>query len=215
MQIDQELLIEEVANSITHGIGLLMSLAGLAALVYLTWTHGSIWHLVGCSVYGVSLVLVYAASTLYHSIQKPQLKHMLRVVDQIAIYLVIAGTYTPFTLINLRGFWGWTLLTLVWALSLFGIGFNIVFVNRYKYVSYGLYLVIGWLAIIAIKPILATMPMGGLVWIVAGGAAYMIGLIFFAWHRLPFNHTIWHIFVMAGSTCHYLAVMFYVLPVKG
>jgi hemolysin III len=215
MHIEKRLLIEEIANSLTHGIGLILSMAGMAALIVPTWTKGSVLHMTGCGVYGASLVIVYAASTLYHSIQKPHIKHYCRLFDQVAIYLVIAGTYTPFTLISLRGFWGWTLLVLVWSLSIFGIAFKIVFVNRYKVISYGLYVVIGWLAIIAAKPIIETLPLGCLAWVIAGGVAYMIGLIFFAWDRLPFNHTIWHIFVLAGSICHYCAVMFYVLPAKG
>ncbi|HKX33063.1 MAG TPA: hemolysin III family protein [Blastocatellia bacterium] len=214
MPIEKSLILEEIANSLTHGLGLILSLAGLAALIFLAWTQGTVWHLTGCSIYGVSLVLVYAASTLYHSIQRPRLKEIFRLIDQVAIYIVIAGTYTPFTLVNLRGFWGWLLLTLVWSLSLFGIAFKIVFANRYQAVSILLYVLNGWAAIIAVKPLLASIPTGGLAWILAGGAAYMVGLVFYGWERLPFNHTIWHLFVMAGSICHYLAVMFYVLPVK-
>ncbi len=214
MHIERRLLIEEIANSITHGIGLVLSLAGFAALVALALARGSQWHIAGCCVYGATLVAVYASSTLYHSFQKPRLKRILRTVDQVAIFLLIAGTYTPFTLVNLRGVWGWTLLTLVWTLALFGIGFRVVFVDRYKAVTIALYLAIAWMAIFAVKPIFATVPLGGLAWIGAGGLAYMTGLVFFAWDRLPFNHTIWHLFVMAGSGCHYFAVMFYVLPAK-
>lgn len=214
MHIERRLFVEEIANSLTHGVGLILSLAGLAALIILTWQKGSVWHFAGCSIYGATLVLVYGASTLYHSIQRPRIKHFFRLFDQIAIYLVIAGTYTPFTLVNLRGFWGWTLLFLVWSLSLFGIAFKIVFIDRYKAFSMALYLIIAWTAIIAVKPLLAVVPLGGLGWILAGGIAYMTGLIFFACERIPFNHTIWHVFVMAGSICHYCAVVFYVLPVK-
>lgn len=214
MQPERKLFIEEAANSITHGIGLILSLGGLALLVFLAWSKGSTPHIVGCSIYGATLVLVYAASTLYHSVQQPQIKHYFRIFDQMAIYLVIAGTYTPFTLVNLRGFWGWSLLIAVWTLSLFGIVFKIVFVNRYKAISMSLYLVMGWLAVIAAKPIIDSIPLEGLAWILAGGLAYTFGLIFFAWERLPFNHTIWHLFVMIGSVCHYCAVMFFVLPVK-
>ncbi len=214
MHIERRLIVEEIANSVTHGIGLVLSLAGLAALVILAMTRGSTYHIVGCSVYGATLVAVYAASTLYHSFRRPRLKHLFRIADQVAIYLLIAGTYTPFMLVTLRGFWGWLLLTLVWALSLFAIAFKIIFVDRYKAVTMALYLMIAWMAIIAVKPIITTVPIGGLAWIGAGGAAYMTGLVFFAWDRLPFNHTIWHLFVMTGSICHYFAVMFYVLPVK-
>jgi len=206
--------IEEIANSVTHGIGLAMSLAGLIALVMLAFARGGVWHIVGCCVYGASLVALYAASTLYHSVQNPRLKRFFLAADQVAIYLLIAGTYTPFTLVNLRGRWGWSLLVSVWTLALFGIGFRVVFAERRKAVTIALYLAIAWLAIIAVKPIFATVPLGGLAWIGAGGLAYMTGLVFFAWDRLPFNHAIWHLFVMAGSGCHYFAVVFYVLPAR-
>jgi len=215
MQNERRLFLEEVANSISHGIGLVLSLAGLAVLVFLALSKEGISHIVGCGIYGVTLVFVYAASTLYHSIQRPRFKHYFRQIDQIAIYLVIAGTYTPFTLISLRGFWGWTLLVLVWGISLFAIAFKILFVDRYKAISMALYLVTGWLAIIAVKPIITSIP-GGCLALIAGGAfAYMAGLAFYAWERLPFNHTIWHLFVIMGSICHYCAVLLYVLPVKG
>jgi hemolysin III len=214
MQNDRKLLIEEIANSFTHGIGLVLSLAGLAVLIFLAWNKGDKLHIIGCSIYGATLVMVYAASTLYHGVRNPRIKHIFRLFDHTAIYLVIAGTYTPFTLINLRGFWGWTLLALVWSLSLFGIAFKIAFVNRYKAVSMALYLIIGWLAVIAAKPIISSIPLGCLILIASGGAAYMTGLVFYAWERLPFSHAIWHVFVIVGSICHYCAVVFYVLPVK-
>jgi hemolysin III len=204
--------IEEIANSVTSGIGLVMSLAGLVALVMLAFARGDGWHIVGCGVYGATLVALYAASTLYHSVQKPRLKRIFLAADQVAIYLLIAGTYTPFMLVNLRGRWGWTLLAIVWTLSIFGIGFRVIFAERRKAVTMALYVAIAWMAIIAVKPIFATVPLGGLAWIGVGGLAYMTGLVFFAWDRLPFNHTIWHLFVMVGSGCHYFAVMFYVLP---
>jgi hemolysin III len=211
---ERRLLIEEIANSFTHGIGLVLSLAGLAVLIFFAWTKGGTAHIIGCSIYGATLVLVYAASTLYHGVRNPRIKHIFKQFDHAAIYLVIAGTYTPFTLISLRGFWGWTLLVLVWSLSLFGIAIKLAFVNRYGRVTMALYLVIGWLAIIAAKPIITSIPQGCLYLIAAGGVAYMTGLIFYAWEKLPFSHTIWHVFVIVGSVCHYCAVLFYVLPVK-
>jgi hemolysin III len=214
MQDERRLLIEEIANSFTHGIGLILSLAGLAILIFLAWTKGGKAHIISCSIYGATLVLVYAASTLYHGVQDPRVKQIFKLFDHAAIYLVIAGTYTPFTLISLRGFWGWTLLVLVWSLSLFGIAFKLAFVNRYRWVSMGLYLIIGWLAIIAAKPIITSIPQDCLYLIAGGGVAYMTGLIFYAWERLPFSHTIWHVFVIVGSVCHYCAILFYVLPVK-
>jgi hemolysin III len=214
MHIERRLIVEEIANTITHGVGLVLSLAGCAALLILAFTHGSHWHIVGCGVYGATLVAVYAASTLYHGLQKPRLKHIFRAADQVAIYLLIAGTYTPFMLVNLRGFWGWTLLALVWTLAVCGIVCRIVLAERSERFTVTLYVAMAWMAIIAVKPIFTLVPLGGLAWIGAGGLAYMTGLIFFAWQRLPFHHTIWHLFVMAGSVCHYFAVMFYVLPVK-
>jgi hemolysin III len=214
MEKSQETLwtFEEVANTLTHGVGLLLSIAALAALVMLAWQRASVWHFTGCAIYGATQVILYAASTLYHGIQTPHLKHRFRQIDQIAIYLLIAGTYTPFLLVTLRGFWGYLLLTIVWGLAVFGIVFKLVFVNRYKAVTMVLYLAIGWAAIIAIKPIFALVPPVGLAWIGAGGSAYMLGLVFFAWERLPFNHVIWHIFVLAGSGCFFLAVLNCVLP---
>jgi hemolysin III len=211
MHEERRLLIEEIANSFTHGIGFVLSLAGLAILIIHAWAKGGKSQIIACSIYGATLVLVYAASTLYHGVRNPRIKHIFSLADHSAIYLVIAGTYTPFTMISLRGFWGWTLLILVWSLSLFGIAFKIAFVNRYRGVSMALYLIIGWLAIIAAKPIISSIPLGCLILIACGGVAYMTGLIFYAWERLPFNHTIWHIFVIVGSVCHYCAVVYYVV----
>ncbi len=212
MHIERRLVIEEFANTITHGIGLILSIAALATLAGLAWQKASLWHFTGCAIYGVTQVILYAASTIYHGVQTPRLKHLFRQIDQMAIYLLIAGTYTPFMLVNLRGFWGYLLLTIVWALAVFGIVFKLIFADQYKAVTMTLYLAIGWAAIIAVKPIIATVPLGGLAWIGAGGLAYMLGLIFFAWERLPFNHVIWHVFVMAGSGFFFLAVLNYVLP---
>ncbi len=210
--VEERTSIEEIANSLTHGCGLVLSLIGLAVLMVLAITRGNGWHIAGCGVYGSTLVILYLASTLYHSARSRRTRHLLRIIDQIAIYLFIAGTYTPFTLVNLRGGWGWALLGLVWALAIFGILFKLLFVNRFQAASITIYLLMGWLAVIAIKPILSLIPPGGLAWILGGGAAYTVGALFFAWERLPFNHTIWHLFVLAGSICHYFAVLFYVLP---
>lgn len=211
MHDQNHLYIEEIANSITHGIGLLFSLAGLGALLFLTWMKGSTIHFVSCGIYGATLVLIYAASTIYHSVRNPRIKHYFQVFDHVAIYLIIAGTYTPFTLVSLRGFWGWLLFGAVWTLSLFGIVFRIVFADRFKALRIALYLVSAWLAILAIKPMLAAIPLAGIIWLVVGGVAYTSGLIFFAWEKLRFNHAIWHLFVMAGSVCHYCAVILYVV----
>ncbi|MEN3333708.1 MAG: hemolysin [Blastocatellia bacterium] len=206
--------IEELANSITHGVGVALSVVGFIVLLVLSIMQGSAWHIVGCSIFGVSLILAYLASTLYHSLHRSSFRHVLQVLDHSAIYLLIAGTYTPFTLINLRGFWGWTLFGLVWTLSLAGIIFKFLHGDRFKVISTIGYVAMGWIAVIAIKPLFATVPLAGIAWLVAGGLFYTVGVIFFAWKRLPFSHAVWHLFVMAGSICHYFAVLFYVLPAR-
>jgi hemolysin III len=209
---DEESLIEELANGITHGIGLILSLVGFFVLLALSIVRGGAWHIIGCGIFGLTLVFAYAASTAYHSFRKPHLKRALKILDHSAIYLLIAGTYTPFTLVNLRGFWGWTLFSLVWTLSAIGIAFKFFHVERFKIISTLGYVLMGWLAVIAIKPLFATIPLAGIFWLVAGGLFYTIGVVFFAWKRIPYNHAVWHVFVLAGSICHYFAVLFYVLP---
>jgi hemolysin III len=210
--VEDQSLIEELANGITHGIGLALSVVGLAILVILSILNGSAWHIAGCTTFGVTLVLLYTASTLYHSLRTPHLKRVLKILDHAAIYLLIAGTYTPFTLVNLRGFWGWTLFGLVWSLSIFGILWKLFHVDRFQIVSTLIYIVMGWIVVIAVKPLLAAVPLSGILWLLAGGLFYTVGVLFFAWKRIPYNHAIWHVFVMAGSICHYFAVLFYVLP---
>ena len=212
MKPKDDSLIEELANGITHGIGLALSVVGLVVLVVLAVTRGNVWHIAGCTTYGVTLVLLYAASTMYHTFHTPRMKRILKILDHAAIYLLIAGTYTPFTLVNLRGFWGWTLFSLVWGLSVFGILWKLFHVERFQIVSTLVYLAMGWVVLIAIKPVMSAVPLSGIVWLVAGGLFYTVGVLFFAMNRLRYNHAIWHVFVMAGSICHYFAVMFYVLP---
>ena len=210
----ERLPVEEIANCVTHGVGLALSVVGMIALVALAYLYGGALHVVSSSVYGASLVILYLASTLYHSARTPRAKHVFQVVDHCCIYLLIAGTYTPFTLVTLRGGWGWTLFGLVWGLSLAGIIFRIIFGTRYKPVTIVSYVLLGWLCVIAVKPILATVPLGALAWIAAGGLAYTSGVVFFAAHRIPHNHAIWHVFVLAGSICHFIAVALYVIPAK-
>jgi len=211
-RIEREKVIEELANGITHGIGLALSVVGLIALIVLSVMRGNGWHIAGCTTFGVTLVLLYTASTLYHTFHNPRLKRILKVLDHTAIYLLIAGTYTPFTLVNLRGFWGWTLFSLVWGLSVFGILWKLFHVEKFQIVSTLVYIAMGWLVLIAMKPVMSAVPLSGLVWLVAGGLFYTIGVLFFAIKRIPYNHAIWHVFVMAGSICHYFAVTFSVLP---
>jgi hemolysin III len=211
---EERLPVEEIANCVSHGIGLLLSIVGFVVLIVLTSLYGIAWHIVSCSIYGASLVILYAASTLYHGARSPRAKQLLQRVDHCCIYLLIAGTYTPFTLVLLRGGWGWTLFGLVWGLSLIGILFRVLFGNRYSFVSVAFYLLLGWLALIAARPILTLVPIGAILWLLAGGMAYTSGIIFFSWKRIPYHHTIWHLFVLGGSICHYLAVILYVLPVS-
>lgn len=206
--------VEEIVNCITHGVGLVLSLIGLIILVVLACLYGGAWHIVSGSIYGASLVVLYLASTLYHGARSARAKHLLRLLDHCCIYLLIAGTYTPFTLVSLRGGWGWTLFGLVWGLSLVGILSRFLFNNPNMFMTVTSYVLLGWLAVIAIKPVFALVPLGAILWLIAGGIAYTSGVIFFACERVPHNHAIWHLFVLGGSICHYLAVILYVIPVK-
>jgi hemolysin III len=208
----KRLQIEELVNGLTHGTGALLSAAGLGVLVVLACLHGTALHIVSCSIYGATLVLLYTASTLYHSVRSPRLKHVFRIVDRSCIYLLIAGTYTPFTLVTLRGGWGWTLFSLIWVLAAAGIVFQLLFAQRFKILSAIGYLLMGWLAIFAVKPLLEALPAGGFAWLFAGGIVYTLGALFYLFKRLPYNHAIWHFFVLGGSTCHYMAVLLYVVP---
>ena len=197
---------EEIANSLTHGLGLVLSVAGLSVLVTLAALHGDAWTVVGCAVFGASLVLLYAASTLYHALQAPRVKRWLRVFDHASIFLLIAGTYTPLLLVNLRGPWGWSLFGVVWALAVAGIVLKLFFTGRFRLLSTLIYLFMGWLALAAFKPLVAALPHGSLVMLFAGGAAYTTGTLFYMWKRLPYHHAVWHLFVLVGSVCHFFAI---------
>ena len=200
---------EEWANSITHGIGVVLSIIGLPIMIVMAVARGEISLLVGCSIFGGTLVFMYAASTLYHSFRKPNLKYILRILDHIAIYLLIAGTYTPFVLLYLDGGWAWTLLCLEWGIALAGIVFKLFFTGRFGIASTIVYIAMGWLAVGVLKPLLVAAPFGCLMWMAAGGLLYTGGVAFYAWDRLPYNHAIWHLFVLGGSLCHYLALTLY------
>ncbi|HMD30296.1 MAG TPA: hemolysin III family protein [Candidatus Acidoferrales bacterium] len=204
----------ELANSATHGMGLALSVAGCAVLVTLAALRGNAWHIVACSVYGATLVCLYAASTVYHSVRGRRLKRVLRVMDHSSIFLLIAGTYTPFALVSLRGAWGWSLFGVVWGLSLVGILFKVWFVDRVPIASTVVYVLMGWLVVIAVKPVLALVPLAAILWLAAGGLLYTAGVAFFAWERLPYHHAVWHVFVLGGSVCHYVAVLWYVVPAR-
>jgi hemolysin III len=204
---------EELANSLTHGVGIALSAAGLGILVVLASLFGSVRHVVSCSIYGASLLFLFTASTLYHSFSAPRFKAFFRLIDHVAILVLIAGTYTPFALVVLHGGWGWTMLGLAWGLALAGIVFKIFSNQRYKEAFTAFYLLMGWMGIAFAKPILAAVPAGATLLLLAGGLFYTGGVVFFLWRSLPYSHTIWHVFVLLGSICHYFAVLFCVVPI--
>ncbi|MCP3982475.1 MAG: hemolysin III family protein [bacterium] len=206
------LMSTELANGITHGVGFVLSQAALVVMVALAATRGSARHVVACSIYGATLVILYLASTLYHSVSEPRAKRILRIIDHIAIYLLIAGTYTPFTLITLRGAWGWSLFGTIWGMALVGSAFKLFFTGRYEKVSVAFYLGMGWVAVVSLEPLHSSLRGGGMAWLMAGGLAYTLGIVFYAWQSMRYHHAIWHVFVMLGSACHFFAVMLYVLP---
>ena len=203
---------EEIAHAVTHGLGAVLSIAGLTVLVAYATLYGGVWHVVSSAIFGGTLVLMYTASTLYHSIPLPRAKHVLRVIDHSSIYLLIAGTYTPFTLVTLHGPWGWGLFAGTWALALMGVVFKIYATGKLEKLSLAIYLAMGWCAVFAIKPLLRTLETGGLILLLAGGLAYTGGVVFYVWERLRYHHAIWHAFVLAGSVLHYFAILFYVIP---
>ncbi len=203
---------EEIAHALTHGLGLVLSVGGLVTLVVAASLRGDAWHVVGCSIFGSTLVLLYAASTLYHGIPSPRAKRVLRQLDHAAIYLLIAGTYTPFALVSLRGGWGWTLLALVWVLAILGITLEAAIPRRTRRLSVALYLTMGWLAVLAVEPLFRAVHPEGFALLLAGGVAYTAGVFFYTWQRLPYHHAVWHVFVMAGSACHFSCVLGYVIP---
>ena len=202
---------EEIANSVTHGVGALASVAALPFLVVVA-LPGGVGSVVGNVVFGVSLVLLYTASTMYHSLARNRAKRVFRILDHSAIYVLIAGTYTPFTLGVLRGAWGWVLFGLVWALGVTGIALTASLGVRFPRASTAVYIAMGWLIIVAVKPLLASLPPAGLAWLVAGGVAYTGGVAFYGWGRLRYQHAVWHLFVLAGSVCHFVAVARYAAP---
>lgn len=206
---------EELANSLTHGLGALLGVAGLVLLVVASVRYGDAWHVTSTAIFGATLVLLYTASTLYHSIPGERRKHLLRKFDHAAIFLLIAGTYTPFMLVTLRGPWGWSLFGVVWGLAATGVALKFWFAGRFRLASTLIYLGMGWLVMIALKPLLAALPRAGFVWLVAGGACYSLGTIFYLWKKLPYHHAVWHLWVLAGSVCHWVAVYGYVVPSGG
>ncbi len=202
-----------MANAITHGIGTGLSVVGSTLLVVRATLYGDVWRIVSFSIYGSTIILLYLASTLYHSFPHSPVKWALKIIDHGSIYLLIAGTYTPFLLVSMRETWGWILLSVIWGLALLGVGFKTLFIHRFRKLSTLIYILMGWLCVIALKQMLISIPSGGLVWLAVGGLVYTVGVIFYASHELPYNHAIWHLFVLGGSICHYFAILFYLFPV--
>jgi len=200
---------EEIANSITHGVGIGLSIAALVILVVLASKRGDAWRIVSFSIYGATLILLYLSSTLYHSVVNPKIKNIFRILDHSAIYLLIAGSYTPITLTFMRGAWGWTLFGIVWGIALGGITVTILLLDKLKALLVLSYVAMGLLIVIAFKPMMQMVPKGMIIWLFTGGACYILGIVFYLWKRLPYHHPIWHIFVLGGSISHFLGILFY------
>lgn len=207
--MERESKSEEIANTITHGIGVVLSLVGLVLLLEAAWQRESM-AVIAALIFGISLLLLYLSSTTYHWLYRYKHREKIRILDHVAIYFLIAGTYTPFTLLVLPDAWGWTLFIIIWLLALAGVVFKIFFTGRFRLVSTFLYLGMGWLGVMAIKPMLANLPEPGLWWLLAGGLSYTAGVVFYLWRQLPFHHAVWHLFVLGGSVSHFVAIYFYV-----
>lgn len=203
---------EENANIATHALGVALSVAALVLMVLYAVQHGDPYHIVSVSIFGATLIMLYLGSTLYHAVNDPKTKHIFRVVDHSCIYLLIAGSYTPFTLVSLRGHWGWPLFGVTWGLAVAGIVFKVFFAKRFSVLATATYVGLGWLIVVAAGPVINHIPVGGLALLAAGGFMYTFGVIFYLWERIPYHHAIWHVMVMAGSFFHFLAVYYFVLP---
>jgi hemolysin III len=203
---------EEIAHAITHGLGTLGSVAGLAVLIIQAASRGDAWTMVGVAVFGVAMLLLYAASTIYHALTGVRAKFVFELLDHGAIYLLIAGTYTPFALVVLGGGWGWTLIGLSWGLATVGILYEVVWRRPWKRLSLAFYLALGWLVIIAARPLAAALPAQALIWLGLGGVFYSAGAVFYVWRAFPYHHAVWHLFVLAGTALHYLCVLRFVIP---
>jgi len=203
---------EEILNVVTHGIGFLLSIAALVLLVVFASIYGDAWHIVSYSIYGTSLVILYLASTLFHWSTKPSRRLKLNVFDHVSIYILIAGTYTPLLLVTLRGPWGWSLFGVVWGMAILGIVLKFFFTGRFNKLSTLAYVVMGWVIVIALKSLIENLSTPGLIWLSIGGLSYSIGAVFFLWNKLPYNHAIFHLFVLGGSIAHFVTIFWYVLP---
>lgn len=197
---------EELANALTHGIGVIAGIAGGAVLITLAALYGDVWHIISASVFTASLILLYSSSTLYHAIPGKRAKARLQVLDHCAIFVLIAGTYTPFTLVSLQGAWGWSIFGVAWGLAALGIIFKLFFTGRYEKLSTAVYVAMGWMIVIALKPLIDSLPLVSFGWLLAGGLLYTAGTYFYHREKMRFAHAIWHLFVLGGSVCHFIAV---------
>lgn len=204
--------IEEKINIISHAIGFILSIVALVLLVTHAILLGDVWQIVSFSIFGASLIILYAASTFYHSAKKSELRNRLKIMDHASIYVLIAGTYTPFTLVTLKGTIGWVLFGISWGLAVTGIILKLFFTGKYDLISTIMYVLIGWVIVFAIKPLIYNLTLEGLLWLFAGGISYTIGAIIYSIKKIKFNHAIFHMFVLFGSFCHFMSVFFYVLP---
>jgi len=204
--------IEEKINIISHAVGFILSIVALVLLVRHATLHGDVWHIVSFSIFGASLILLYAASTFYHSARKSEVRNRLKIIDHASIYALIAGTYTPFTLVTLKGTIGWVIFGASWGLALTGIILKLFFTGKYDLISTIMYVFMGWIIVFAIKPLINNLPLEGLLWLIAGGVSYTIGAILYSIKKIKFNHAIFHMFVLNGSFCQFMSVFFYVLP---
>lgn len=203
---------EEVANAITHGIGAVLSLAGLVLLIVFSSLKGTAWHVATFTIYGVSMLLLYASSTLVHSFKEGKVKDLFEFFDHSSIYIFIAGTYTPFMLVAVRGTLGWSLFGVVWGIAIFGVVFKAFFVKKFLFMSTIFYLIMGWLIVIAWGPLTAAVPFEGIVLLITGGILYSLGTVFYVWRAFPYHHAVWHLFVLAASITHFFAIILYLLP---
>ena len=203
---------EELANALTHGLGVLLSVAGCVVLLAAADLAGGVREVASCALYGVTLVLLYTTSTLYHSVRHARHKRLLRTLDHLAIFLLIAGTYTPYVLIALPGAWSWSLFAVIWSLAALGAVFELTALRRHRGAMVALYIAMGWVGLIAIKPLLAALPLPGLLLLFGGGVSYTFGVLFYQWRSLRYHHAIWHLFVLGGSALQFFSVLWYVLP---
>ena len=203
---------EEIANSITHGVGWVFAISALVLLIVFSSIYGDAWHIVSCTIYGVGLVLMYTNSTMYHSLQGRKVKKVFKILDHSSIYFLIAATYTPYTLTILRGPWGWTLFGIVWGGFIFGSVFKAFAAGKYKWVSVMVYIALGWCVLLAIGPLIRSLPYEGLILLLAGGICYSLGAVIYAKKGIKYSHAVWHLYVLLGSIFHFFSIFFYVIP---